>query len=1306
MSDLGAIVKTTAEDMAEGGERAGKAIVEHFKGIGTELKNSVTRYRGAESDAEHSLTSITEGGAQDAERTTETLGKDSAQAVTSTATTTSEQVTSETASEVESLAAHGPEQELEDAHTPGSQGASRDPVDLVNGEMFLTQRDVALDGILVLVLERMHRSSYARGRLFGRTWASTLDQRLEVDDDGVHYAAPDGTVLHYPVPTQPGQAVLPAAGARWPLSHDQQTDTYRVEKTETGQTLHFAATHAQSTVSFRPLSAVTDRNGNRITVAYDSDAVPTDMYHSGGYHIEVHSSLIRGGPRVGEVLLADPQGGRSTMLVRFGYDTAGRLAEVFNSSGEPLCFEYDEADRITAWIDRNGYRYEYHYDSVSGRVVRAVGADGLLSASLAYDPASRETILTDSAGQRTKYRYNERGQVVEVVDALGGRVLTEQDAHNRLLSRTDELGRTTRISWNNAGKPIRVEYPDGTATRAEYDSRGFPRRVATPTGEVWLYEYDERGNVLAATDPAGATTRYAYDEFGALASVTDPGGGTEQYVNDSRGLPVAMTNPLGATTRIDRDSFGRTVAVTDPLGRTYTAEWTIEGSAARRGLPDGSYEAFVYDPEGNLLEYRDAAGFVTGFEYGGFDRITARITPDRGRYEFEYDTELRLTRVLGPTGLDWRYTYDARGGLIGERDYNGREIAYSLDAAGQLIERSCHGGQSVLFQHDLRGRVVGRRVGEAEYTYEFDPAGLLRRAEGPDGALEFVRDPRGRVLTEAFDGRVVRSEYDAAGRRVRRTTVSGARSEWGFDAAGRATRLAAATGGLDFRRDAAGQETSRALGANAALSQSFDLIGRLTAQAVWVRDAQAADDSGYRSVQGRSYVYRADGFPLEMSDLLGGGARFELDELGRVTAMQAAAWREEYAYDPMGNLAAAGSVDSDAASREPFEIRGTLTRRAARTSYEHDDRGRVVRRSRRTLSGQRREWTYRWDAEDRLREVRTPEGSTWRYVYEPLGRRVAKRCVRPDGIVEAEVDYAWDGQRLAEEARRRPDGTVTILTWDYEPGTFRPAAQRRRTWVDGAPQEQIDEEFYAIIADRAGTPRELVTPDGRVGWRQSEGLWGQATRETASEVDCPLRFPGQYFDEETGWHYNLHRYYDPEIASYVSPDPLGLAPGFNHHAYVGNPLTDSDPLGLAPASCPSWGDQEPVALAARQEADKLAPVRPDEVRPRVSEALQTQSGTIYTAASTRGAAPVLHSDVQNVLDGVPEAERGVGHGKCGLPVAISEAVRAGDDPHGASAAAVLVRGDVNKAKHGFGIGPCPSCQALRDHYDIHFVTGD
>jgi RHS repeat-associated protein len=74
--------------------------------------------------------------------------------------------------------------------------------------------------------------------------------------------------------------------------------------------------------------------------------------------------------------------------------------------------------------------------------------------------------------------------------------------------------------------------------------------------------------------------------------------------------------------------------------------------------------------------------------------------------------------------------------------------------------------------------------------------------------------------------------------------------------------------------------------------------------------------------------------------------------------------------------------------------------------------------------------------------------------------------------------------------------------------------------------------------------------------------FGEA-RILIADIENNLRFPGQYYDRETGLHYNYHRYYDPDTGRYLTPDPIGLAGGMNLYVYVdGNPVNWSDPLGL------------------------------------------------------------------------------------------------------------------------------------------------
>jgi RHS repeat-associated protein len=92
----------------------------------------------------------------------------------------------------------------------------------------------------------------------------------------------------------------------------------------------------------------------------------------------------------------------------------------------------------------------------------------------------------------------------------------------------------------------------------------------------------------------------------------------------------------------------------------------------------------------------------------------------------------------------------------------------------------------------------------------------------------------------------------------------------------------------------------------------------------------------------------------------------------------------------------------------------------------------------------------------------------------------------------------------------------------------------------------------------------MVDSTGDLVWRRVSSTWGTGDAQTRGPAACPLRFPGQYHDPETGLHYNFQRFYDPCTGRYQSPDPLGLSPQPDPYAYVHNPITWADPLGLAP----------------------------------------------------------------------------------------------------------------------------------------------
>ncbi|WP_158887001.1 RHS repeat-associated core domain-containing protein, partial [Amycolatopsis anabasis] len=1037
------------------------------------------------------------------------------------------------------------------AQEPKQRCEGREPIDLATGEMYMLQTDVRLDAALPLLLQRTHVSSYRAGRSFGPSWSSTLDQRLEIDEQGVCFAGADGVILVYPSPQTGGPEVLPAEGARWPLGR-LADGSYLIRQPDRGRTLHFGPGSAGQ---FVPLREIRDANGNHITLEHTDDGLVSAIRHSGGYHLDTASAS----GRITSVSLRNPDGA-DIVLVRYEYDEARRLAAVVNSSGAAMRFTYDAAGRVVRWEDRNGEWYGYHYDP-DGRCVRADGSGNALAGTVEYDLDARVTTETDSLGHVTKHYFNEHNQIVLERDPMGGETRFEWDRYDRLVAQTDAVGRTTRFLYNESGLPVAITRPDGAQTLTEYDEAGQPVVVIDPDGAVWRYGYDERGNLVSTTDPAGATTTTTYDERGRRSSVVDPLGNVYRIEANDAGLTVSVVDPLGATTRYDRDQFGRVSAITDPVGGVTRLQWTVEGKLLSRTRPDGSTESWRYDGEGNEIEHVDPAGGVTRLERTHFDLVSARTNADGARTEFAYDSELRPISVTNPQGLVWRYEYDANGNLVRETDFNGRTLSYVRDAAGQLLERVDGTGARTTFHRDVLGSLLERRTPEGASTrFEYDRVGRILRAVNDDAEVVFERDPLGRVLAETVNGRTVRSTYDRLGRRIRRITATGVESLWEYNAASRPVTLRTAGRQMHFRFDEAGREVERLLDTGAILAQSWDVNHRLTAQTLSTVAGSGARQA--RVVNRRTYRYRPDDNLAVLSDLLGGEERFETDPVGRVTAVDGTRTRERYSYDKSGNITAGLWGEGEPDLQGVREYSGTLIRSAGSVRYGHDAQGRVVVRSRKRLSAKPDTWHYEWNADDRLVGVVTPNGTRWRYTYDALGRRTSKqRLSAQDGSVEERVDFVWDGGVLAEQI----ESSGRNITWDWEPSNTRPLTQTCRRIGRDTPQSAIDEAFYSIVTDVIGTPKELIDPAGEVAWRANTTLWGRSRDEGAESALMPLRFPGHYFDPETGMNYNYHRYYDATTGRYVSNDPLGLRPALNPHAYVQNPTGWTDQFGLTPA---------------------------------------------------------------------------------------------------------------------------------------------
>nr|WP_238399302.1 RHS repeat-associated core domain-containing protein [Photorhabdus bodei] len=212
--------------------------------------------------------------------------------------------------------------------------------------------------------------------------------------------------------------------------------------------------------------------------------------------------------------------------------------------------------------------------------------------------------------------------------------------------------------------------------------------------------------------------------------------------------------------------------------------------------------------------------------------------------------------------------------------------------------------------------------------------------------------------------------------------------------------------------------------------------------------------------------------------------------------------------------------------------------------------------------------TYRWNSQNQLTGLITPDGIPWEYRYDAFGRRTEKRCIQSG----KRTTYLWDGD-VPAEIRDYQHGRLKMIRhlvfdgWELiaqQTQQFTLNLDNRVELMAGEVQTQ-----YAVSAP-TGEPLALFDPAGKRVWRRpKQSLYGLRLTGPGEnpQLDPGLRFAGQIFDEESGLFYNRFRYYLPEGCCYLSADPLGLNGGPNPYAYVHNPANWIDPLGLSSKKC-------------------------------------------------------------------------------------------------------------------------------------------
>ena len=172
-------------------------------------------------------------------------------------------------------------------------------------------------------------------------------------------------------------------------------------------------------------------------------------------------------------------------------------------------------------------------------------------------------------------------------------------------------------------------------------------------------------------------------------------------------------------------------------------------------------------------------------------------------------------------------------------------------------------------------------------------------------------------------------------------------------------------------------------------------------------------------------------------------------------------------------------------------------------------------------------------------------------------------------------------------------GNTPMLLGEYGNGSSQTLGRSEYLWLpldDGTSQPiglYTNSRLYAIHADPLNTPRQITDDTNKVVWQLPYSAFGDnkptgvlaqvgaaRLKATVPEVTFNLRFPGQYFDEESNLSYNYFRSYQPTQGRYAQSDPIGLAGGWSRFGNANqNALMYTDPLGLEVLLCsqPAFG---------------------------------------------------------------------------------------------------------------------------------------
>lgn len=795
--------------------------------------------------------------------------------------------------------------------------------------------------------------------------------------------------------------------------------------------------------------------------------------------------------------------------------------------------------------------------------------------------ASAFTSTLQGTARTWQWSYDQYGRVLSATDPRNN-VTTNayylndatQGAKRGMLNTvTNAAGHVTTINdYNNRGQPLSVTDANALTTTMTYLPRGW-LKDRTVGAEITRYDYDGVGQMIKLTMPDSSVINYGYDGAHRLIQISDGAdinsGNRIVYTLDNMGNRINeyAYDPVGVLARKSK----REVDALNRLWKTYTgADASSFGNAT----------ANTYDANGNLKTTTDPLSRITTQNYDALNRLTEVIDPfniSPKTTKYEYDAQDNLTKVTdarNTAALATSYTYNGFNEVLTQTSADSGATTFTYDVAGNIATKKDPRFTTLInYTND-----VLNRVSAITYPlYQTDPA------ETVTYTYDTCTNGKGRLCSIGDKTGTTAYSYDLNGRMTGKTqTVGGvARSV------------------TNTYNNVTGQLTKMTLPSGAAINYTYaangrintmttDYVGALSAKPI----ATAIDYEPFGPVGEWAWGnHDPINFPNKYTRY------FDLD--GRIGKIEPSATTivdpTQYSFNTVA------TIDS------VIRLIGTTLDNSRSISYTYDALDRlktqapnIANTTAATLSFTLNEIGNRISSDTGGVTTPSRRNQTIVIAYGGNNRPISYTAGTASNIVTTLVGINALGQRV----RKNTGALITDFVYDESGqliGEYDSVGNNtEHVWLSGMPIAVIRNkaptaayDLYYVHPDHLGTPRAVTTGYGTLWtWDNNHPFGDNAPNERANPyATVPfkynLRFPGQYYDQETGLSYNYFRDYDPSTGRYVQSDPIGLRAGLNTYGYVkGKPLSSKDPFGLLTVGPSCSAEQRKSIEDAEREVQK------------------------------------------------------------------------------------------------------------------------